>query len=506
MRAFVERKLISKTKLLKQGLIMTAAIGLAIGLSACGGGDNGSQFFGSGTTLPNPVTPPPIPYEIWAADQSNSVAGEASRGVNGSFMWVWRGEDVKAQLAGGAAAAPVGCAGGIPGPCDIKAVFPGTLMENAVGGPTGNTIATLPNFGRLHGMIADPQDMYMNINMFAPGGGYIGIVDGATKEAVALFRVTATTNGRSLHMSFWNEDGSALLLANLHGRILERIDITRDASGKITGADFNLSASLGVAHSMAIIDGGKAFTGNNAAGNPLVSTVSGAYDPAALADLTPSGVCKANGCPSGPNASGGGRPGNVIVCPIVSDNNNAYITFGGGGLLIADTTQTPMTVTGEYTQDVINGAGCGGVDLLGKMYINAGASASGAGGTSLHLPCIQSMMCLHQRQCRKIHRQPTLLFRDPGNTNTLGNPTGDAANNTGQLPGTSTRRDAHGAAPTLFGTHVHNNDRVQNVVEVFSTRDGSRTTYDLTSADGQGSGTGPCAAASVTDDAGLTDK
>jgi len=502
MRKFVERELESKTKLLKQGLITTAAITLAVGLSSCGG-DNGGSFFGSGTSNPVPVANVPIPYEIWAADQSNSVAGEASRGVNGSFMWVWRSEDVNAQLAGGAAAQPVGCAGGIPGPCDVKAVFPGTLAENAVGGPTGNTLAGLPNFGRLHGMIADPQNMYMNVNMFAPGGGYVGIVDGATKEAVALFRVTSTTNGRSLHMSFWNEDGSALLLANLHGRILERIDVTRDGNGRITGADFNQSASLGVAHSMAIVDGAKAFTGNNAAGTPLVSTVSGAYNASALADLTPSGVCKANGCPSGADAGGGGRPGNVIVCPIVSDNNNAYITFGGGGLLIADTTQTPMVINGEYTQDVINGAGCGGVDLFGKMYINAGASAGGAGATQSTFTMYTIDDVFTSTPMPENTPAPTLLFRDPGNTNTIGNPTGAAANNTGQIPGTTTRRDAHGAAPTLFGTHVHNNDRVQNVVEVFNTTNNSRTTYDLTSADGKGSGTGPCAAASVTDDAGL---
>ena len=37
----------------------------------------------------------------------------------------------------------------------------------------------------------------------------------------------------------------ALLLANLHGKILERIDITRDADGNITNANFNRAASLG---------------------------------------------------------------------------------------------------------------------------------------------------------------------------------------------------------------------------------------------------------------------
>jgi hypothetical protein len=46
-------------------------------------------------------------------------------------------------------------------------------------------------------------------------------------------------------------------------------------------------------------------------------------------------------------------------------------------------------------------------------------------------------------------------------------------------------------------------DRIQNTVEVFDTTTLANTTYDLTSADGQGNGAGACAAASVTDDAGL---
>ena len=42
-----------------------------------------------------------VPYEVWGADQSNSVAGAASRGVDGSFIWVWRSEDIKQQITRG---------------------------------------------------------------------------------------------------------------------------------------------------------------------------------------------------------------------------------------------------------------------------------------------------------------------------------------------------------------------------------------------------------------------
>ena len=40
-------------------------------------------------------------YEVWASDQSNSVAGAPGPGRNGSFLWIWDSADIEAQLAGG---------------------------------------------------------------------------------------------------------------------------------------------------------------------------------------------------------------------------------------------------------------------------------------------------------------------------------------------------------------------------------------------------------------------
>lgn len=445
-------------------------------------------------------------YEIWGSDQSNSVSDVTSRGVNGSFMWIWDNKDMEKQLSGGKAAKPLGCDGknrAGDGPCDVHEVFPSSLAEHDGNGLTGNMLGDLPAFGRLHGMLPDPQNRYMNINMFAPGGGYVGIVDGETKEAVALFRVTGTNAGRSLHMSFWNSDGSALLLANLHGKVLERIDITRKSGGKIIGADFNLSASLGVGKNMAISDSAKVYLGTNSQGKQMIGSVSGSYDTGAFGNLTPNGECKENGCDGGVSDAGmGGRGGNVIVCPIVSDSDNAYITFGGGGLLVADTTATPMSIVGEYGREVINGAGCGGVQVGNDMWLNAGASASGAGAT-------QSTFTMYTIDDTGFgssanapnYPWPTTVYKDPTNTSTIGNTEGSSGSNlTGQLPGVTTRRDAHGMARTLSGSHIHNVDRIQNIVEVFDTSTLDNTTYDLTSADGQGNGLGACAASSVTDD------
>ncbi len=456
-----------------------------------------------------------IPYEVWGADQSNTVSSATVRGTIGSLIWVWNSEDIHAQLTYGTTAQPLGCDGtNTPGdgPCDLFDVFPNTLLEHDAIGPTGAELGHY-NYGRLHGALPDPQNRYMNINLFGPGNGFIGIMDGATKEAVALFRVTGTSSGQRVHMSFWNNDGSALLIANLNGKVLERIDITRDANGAITQASFNRSASLGVGKNLVVTAEVKVYLGSNAQGNPMIGAITGDYSNADLGDLTPAGKCRENGCDGGDSDGNmGGRPNNVIVCPIVSDTNHTYITVGGGGLLVADTTTTPMSLVGEYGQEVINGAGCGGVEVGNHMWLNAGVSASGAGDKHSTFTIYTLDDTAFSNAQPENTPLPVIAYKDSdpnngnaANTNTIGNMGGDPAPNmTGQLPGTTTRRDSHGMARTLSGKHVHTVDRIQNVVEVINTNTLARTTYDLTSMNGKGNGTGPCDAASVTFENGLT--
>ena len=465
---------------------------------------------GAKPPLPHPVKG----YEVWASDQSNSVPGVASRGTEGSFLWIWDSADIERQLEGGPDAEPLGCGKGwrtrkVAGPCDLNDVFPASLVEvDADGEPTGETRGSLPAFGRLHGMLPDPQDRYLTANIFAPGGGYVGVIDRRTKTAVGLFRVTGTNvagaDTRSVHMSAWSEDGSAIIIANLNGKVLERIDVVRNGSGRIKDLVFRRDASLGVGKGMAVTDAATAFTGRDADGRRLIGRVAGEYDDGAFSDLTPNGECKENGCAAGPDGAGGGRPNNVIICPIPSESGLAYVTMGGGGLLVADHTRTPMAIVGEYGNEVVNGAGCGGSEANGDMFLNAGVSASGAGATWSTF----TMYRLDDSGFQAGPNPPNLpapqvVFRDEGNTATGGAQDGPPANATGQLPGVTTRRDAHGTAVTRSGSHIHNVDRIQNVVEVFDTRTLARTRYDLTSADGQGGGTGPCAAASVSDDPGL---
>ena len=447
-------------------------------------------------------------YEVWASDQSNSRAGVAARGEFGSYLWIWDSADIASQVGGGADAAPLGCTpGSLRGPCDLLEVFPQDLAEVGAGGvATGQTLSDLSGFGRLHGMLPDPQQRYLTANIFAPSGGFVGVIDRATKEAVGLFRVTGTNVGgadsRSVHMSFWSEDGGAIIVANLNGKVLERIDVSRDSKGVITDLAFNRSASLGVGKNMSVTAEATAFSGNNAFGRPLIGRISGDYADADFSDTTPNGVCKENGCGSIDPAAGG-RPNNLIICPIPSDNGNVFITMGGGGLLVADHTTTPMTINGEYGNQIINGAGCGGTQVGDQMFLNAGVSASGAGADASTFTMYRlSDNAFGSTANAPNSPAPTLVFKDASNTATGGNVESLIASNTsGQLPGTTTRRDAHGTASTLDGRYVHNVDRIRNLVEVFDTQTLARTTYDLTSADGLGGGLGACAAKSVRDDA-----
>lgn len=445
-----------------------------------------------------------IRYELWGSDQSNSVAGETGLGLNGSFVWIWHSEDVKKQIKGGPIAQPLPCAG-TSAPCDTNLVFPAALAEyNEFSNPTGST---RPLTGRLHSSFIDPQRKYALLSFFAPGGGMIGIMDAETKEGVALFRATQTGTGRTNHMSFWRFDGLAILVCNLDGRIVERIDVTRDANGKIIGLTYNIPAALGVGKGQVTVVPPRVYLGNNAINNPLIGSIqAGSPD---FGDLTPDGFCKENGCTTGSNGSAGGRPNNAILCPIPAyDNSLIYVTLAGGGLLVVDSAATPMAIVGEYGNEVINGAGCAGAQAHGLIHLDAGVAASPAGAT-------HSMFTVYTLRHASFpfgpsHNSentpvPVIAFKDVTNTATNGNIGGMDPNPTGQLPGVTTRRDAHGVVATIDERYVHTGDRIRNNVEVVKTmgRSKRKETYDLTSANGTGRGIGPCADASVRDDPGM---
>ena len=77
-------------------------------------------------------------YEIWGSDQSNSVSGVASRGVDGSYMWIWDSEDVDVQLAG-AIGSPNACraVGNANGKNPISIIIPCHRVIGSDGRLTG---------------------------------------------------------------------------------------------------------------------------------------------------------------------------------------------------------------------------------------------------------------------------------------------------------------------------------------------------------------------------------
>jgi hypothetical protein len=72
------------------------------------------------------------------------------------------------------------------------------------------------------------------------------------------------------------------------------------------------------------------------------------------------------------------HPDNAPICPLmfVDGARKAYVTVRGGGMYIVDAGATPMRVLRQYGRSQVAPAGCGGVVLGDKVYINSGAPTS----------------------------------------------------------------------------------------------------------------------------------
>jgi DNA-binding beta-propeller fold protein YncE len=68
------------------------------------------------------------------------------------------------------------------------------------------------------------------------------------------------------------------------------------------------------------------------------------------------------------------HPDNAPICPLIFGvgTNKAYVSVRGGGLYIVDAAATPMRVLREYDRSQVAPAGCGGVALRDKVYLNSG--------------------------------------------------------------------------------------------------------------------------------------
>ncbi len=416
-------------------------------------------------------------YEVWVSDQTNST------GV--SFASVACTATTKVITEGGLCYSVGGSGGNIHiySGSDLDDGTPDTATPTTIGVHnlwTNASTETGSSPTRLHGMLPDPAHKYMNVNFV--GSGHLAILDVSKTNSttctatdnscvVALFRSTGTPNGRQNHMSFWSPDGSKLMVANQGGRMLERVDLTRDSTNAITGASWNRDATLDLVGGTAAT---RATTTAVAATSFPTGSVGGAY---ATAE-TGGGFSTSTGLNAKQDATL--RPTNTVICPIAASNNqHAFVTLGGGGMFVVDYTQTPMKIVAEYSKAKVRAAGCGGMEGGGNVHLNTGTAASGDSEFSVYRLRLSDFDGLTSHVGLANFPKPKVIFADPGNGNNGSSDGGNPNNATQSLR----NRDAHGMAKSGAVRYLHQFDRVRNNVEVFDMASLAQTSYNL-----QGSG------------------
>ena len=238
--------------------------------------------------------------------------------------------------------------------------------------------------------------------------GHVVIFHAATRAPVACIRTSVGAGGaRQAHAAFPAPDDSYILVANQNGKLLERIN-----------ANFATNT----------------FTLDNAATINLATCI------------TPNGVtCQGAGL----------RPDNAPIVPIVDSSSTlGFITLRGGGLFVVNPKATPMQIIAEYDRNTVHGAGFGGAQAAGLMYVNSG------GDTVIdpHKFDVYAFP-LSGYSAANIPNTPTpdLLYSDD-----------------------SAERDSHGMAVMKHERFVWVLDRDQNVAEIFDTETGANiNTVDL---------------------------
>jgi len=155
--------------------------------------------------------------------------------------------------------------------------------------------------------------------------GHVLFIDAAIRAPISCIDV-----GAQAHAAFPSPDQSYVVVANQNGKLLQRI-MTNYATNTF------------------------------------------ALDSAATLDLatctTPSGAA----CQDATL-----RTDNAPICPVIDATSRfTFVTLRGGGMLVVDTTATPMAIVAEYDRATVHPNGCGGVETAGKMYINSGGGTPG---------------------------------------------------------------------------------------------------------------------------------
>ncbi|KOP27166.1 hypothetical protein AMR41_07425 [Hapalosiphon sp. MRB220] len=355
-------------------------------------------------------------YEVWLADQGNTqeITVNNPKGSYGGKVRIYAGKDLEKNPP-------------VSNPLVLDVVSDLFPMAQST---TGD------NVNRIHGITATPDFKYATLNFVA--SGHLGIVNTKTKKPVCLFRTTQTSTGWQNHMSLVSSDYSKILIANQNGKMLERVNILKNAQGNVTEFQYDAASSLDLVGGI-----GRVFS------QPIAVDVDSSDDISCtktgfVADgqstVTPNGIAK---------QATGIRPNNTLICPVVTDNSkHAYLTLGGGGMFVADITTTPMQIVAEYDTTVYRTSGCGGNSVNGSMFLNSGTPAPNVSEFTVYqfsqdFPLAPNFNPPNQPL-------PIAVWADSANGQTIPN------NN----------RDAHGAT-IIKDKYLHQFDRVRNNVEVF---------------------------------------
>ena len=155
--------------------------------------------------------------------------------------------------------------------------------------------------------------------------GHVLFIEAATRTPVACIDV-----GMQAHAAFPAPDESHVVVANQNGKLLQRI-ATDYGSGTFA---LDAAATLNLATCTT--------PSGTACEDPLL------------------------------------RPDNAPICPVIDASSQfTFVTLRGGGLLVVDSTASPMAIVAEYDRATVHPNGCGGVEAAGRMFINSGGGTAG---------------------------------------------------------------------------------------------------------------------------------
>jgi hypothetical protein len=235
--------------------------------------------------------------------------------------------------------------------------------------------------------------------------GHTVFMDVESGAPLDCLRATRSSTGQQVHAAYPTPDGRFVLVANQDGKRLERIAV-------------DYASNRFVADSVAMLD--------------LATCTTPAGEPCQAPDT---------------------RPDNAPVCPFMSAGGLAFVTLRGGGLLVVDVRDTPMRIVAEYDSATVKGNGCGGVDVGGHMYVNAG----GRPGMLHHMEVYGF----------DVYRFPLDRFDDRSGALGRNVPAPEV------LWTSQGAHDSHGMVATPDGAYVWVLDRHGDTAEVFAT-DGGR--------------------------------